>query len=72
MAHIALSNAPVSGSGAQVRGLFARLTQAIADHRMVGRTYRELDALSTRELDDLGITRGDIARIARESVAGTR
>jgi uncharacterized protein YjiS (DUF1127 family) len=34
------------------------------------RTLRELHALGPRELDDLGIPRGDIARVAREAVYG--
>ena len=32
------------------------------------RTVTELSALSNRELDDLGINRGDISYIARSSV----
>jgi len=36
--------------------------------RKARRTYNELSRLSTRELDDLGIARGDIAEIARKSV----
>lgn len=32
-------------------------------------TYNELSVLSQRELDDLGIARSDIARIAREAAA---
>ena len=31
------------------------------------RTVRELNALDSRSLNDLGINRGDIDRIARES-----
>ena len=30
-------------------------------------TLRELSSLTTRELDDLGITRYDIGRVAREA-----
>ena len=30
-------------------------------------TLRELNSLTSRELDDLGITRGDIGRVAREA-----
>ena len=30
------------------------------------RTVRELSALDSRQLDDLGITRGDIDQIARD------
>ena len=32
-------------------------------------TVRELNALDNRQLNDLGITRGDISRIARTHVA---
>lgn len=32
-------------------------------------TWRELDALSDRELNDIGFSRYDIARIAREAAA---
>ncbi|SDG64797.1 DUF1127 domain-containing protein [Pelagibacterium luteolum] len=32
-------------------------------------TVRELNALGNRELNDLGITRGDIERIARDHAA---
>ncbi len=31
-------------------------------------TVRELEQLSLRELDDIGIARGDIYRIARQSI----
>ncbi len=31
-------------------------------------TVRQLDRLSTRELDDIGISRGDIYRVARQPV----
>jgi uncharacterized protein YjiS (DUF1127 family) len=32
------------------------------------RTVAELEALSTRDLSDLGLSRADIARVAREAV----
>lgn len=32
-------------------------------------TLRELSSLSTRELDDLGIRRSDIGRVARQASA---
>ena len=31
-------------------------------------TVRQLEQLSTRELDDIGISRGDIYRVARQPV----
>ena len=38
--------------------------------RLFRRTYAELDALSTRELDDLGISRSMITRLAYEAAYG--
>jgi len=58
-------------------GLFGRVTVFFADvvdslrkSMEVRRTYMELDRLTTRELDDLGISRSDIASIAFDSVYG--
>lgn len=38
--------------------------------RLYRQTVAELGALSARELNDLGITHGDIGRVARESAYG--
>lgn len=43
------------------------ITRSFRQWRKVRNTYNELNRLSTRELDDLGITRGDIGRIARSA-----
>lgn len=51
-------------------GLVARLGVALADWRLYRRTLAELDALSDRDLADLGLFRHDIPRIARETVYG--
>jgi uncharacterized protein YjiS (DUF1127 family) len=52
-------------------GTFAeRLRRAWHDHRAYRATLGELQALSDRELDDAGLGRGDLARIAREAVYG--
>lgn len=40
--------------------------------RQARRTYNELSRLSSRELNDLGINRGDIAGIARQSYRTAR
>lgn len=40
--------------------------------RHMRRTENQLSRLSARELDDLGITRGDIAVIARNAYRATR
>lgn len=41
-------------------------------HRMFDRTKRELEALSDRELDDIGISRWMISDIARETAYGPK
>ena len=51
----------VGGVGNVVANLFAMLS-AWNDTRV---TRRELSRLSDRELDDIGLCRGDIERIAR-------
>lgn len=49
--------------------LISQILSAIKRWRDVRRTVAELDGLSDRELNDLGISRSDIANIAREAVA---
>lgn len=46
------------------------LQRTITEYRQYRNTLRELAALSDRDLNDLGISRYDITRIARESVYG--
>ncbi len=47
--------------------LMAALRRHLAVRRTYRRTYEELLALNDRELDDIGIARHDIRRIARET-----
>jgi len=58
-------------------GLFRRLSNAVANYRemrqrnrVFRQTRRELNALTERELADLGIARSMITRIAREAAYG--
>lgn len=57
-------------------GLVARLRDAYAYHSAYGATRRELDMLSKRELDDLGISTANLHDIAvsaaEEAVASRR
>lgn len=60
-------------------GLLARLSDKFTalieiwdQYRVYTRTYAELNALSTRELDDLGISRSMISRLALEAAYGQR
>ena len=54
-------------AGANVGGLFARLREAFAAYRVYLETRNELEALSDRELADLGISRLNIRDIARQA-----
>ena len=46
-----------------------RVGRAVARHRAYRTTYNELDACTDRELNDIGISRYDIPRIASEAAA---
>jgi uncharacterized protein YjiS (DUF1127 family) len=48
--------------------MFEVLKTRLATWKRYNRTVAELNALSNRDLSDLGISRTDIARIAREAV----
>jgi uncharacterized protein YjiS (DUF1127 family) len=48
--------------------MFEVLKTRISAWRRYNRTVSELNALSNRELADLGIVRADISKIAREAV----
>jgi len=50
--------------------LFARLRQSFADYREYLATYGELNALSDRELADIGLSRLNVHDVAREAVYG--
>jgi uncharacterized protein YjiS (DUF1127 family) len=47
--------------------MFETLKTRYAKWQRYNRTVSELEALSNRELADLGIARGDIYRVAREA-----
>ena len=55
---------------AGLRDAFARLSERAQRRRVYSRTYAELNALSTRELEDLGISRCMISRLAHEAAYG--
>lgn len=50
-------------------GLFTRLRAALAARKIQRQTFKELSLLSDRELNDIGISRCDIRRIAAEATA---
>ena len=69
MAHALNLNA--AGRYVEQRSVFARLRQSFADYLEYLATYEELNALSGRQLTDMGISRLNIREIARASVAAS-
>ena len=51
-------------------GIFARLRQRLADHSAWLALRDELDAMSDRELADIGLSRLNIGDVARTEVYG--
>ncbi len=66
MAHIA-ENVSSEQPVGMVNALIASFRGAVERRRIYKRTYAELAQLSTRELDDLGISRSMISRLAYEA-----
>lgn len=59
-----------AGPLAAIRNAFAGLLDAWNQYIVFRRTYEELSALSTRELQDLGYARSMITRLAYEAAYG--
>ena len=61
-------------SRARVAGRFSMVVNDLRDYlarkALYRQTMRELNALSTRELDDLGLGRSDIANVAYKAAWG--
>ena len=71
--------AAISRQDTHTVGLIARLTDVLSDLKRqgaCGRVYRtpyaELSGLSARELGDLGLSRGELRRVALESASGNQ
>ena len=62
--------APAAALRSATNAPLARLRDTIARYRVYTRTQAELNALSARELDDLGISRSMITRLAYEAAYG--
>lgn len=56
---------------ATIKNFFASVNESLVLSRQYQDTFNELDRLSNRDLDDMGIGRSDISRIAYDSVYGT-
>ncbi|MBX2805119.1 MAG: DUF1127 domain-containing protein [Hyphomicrobiales bacterium] len=51
----------------RIRKAYAKLFVTSEERRAYNETLSELQSMSDRDLNDIGITRGDIYRIAREA-----
>lgn len=70
MAYVNVSRAGQAGLADRLAALPKLIKAAIVRRQKYAQTYRELDALTERELSDLGIHRSSIARIAHEAAYG--
>ena len=70
MAYITSQNTGRLGSlGSWLERRVDSIRETMRRRRVYEQTYSELMALSQRELDDIGIGRGDISRIAHDTAA---
>jgi uncharacterized protein YjiS (DUF1127 family) len=70
MAHYTdISRTAGTGLISVVRNMFEGIRLSFARQRAFTTTYNQLDALSDHELADIGLSRGDILDIARETAA---
>ncbi|MBD3663667.1 DUF1127 domain-containing protein [Sulfitobacter aestuariivivens] len=70
MAYLNVTNAPAATFFARVGTAIGALTDRYKQHRLYRETYSELSNLTNRELDDLGLHRADLDRVAREATWG--
>ena len=57
---------------AKVGAMFSALADSWRRARIFRETYAELDRMSTRELDDMGLTRSMLTRVAFEAAYGPK
>lgn len=62
--------APALGTHSGLHGVFGSLRARIEQYKTYRSTIRELSSLSDRSLADLGLSRGMIEDLARESAYG--
>ncbi len=70
MAYVNTTRASSAGLAERIVGLVATARTGLAKRRMYVQTWRELNALTDRELADLGMHRALITEIAREAAYG--
>lgn len=66
MAYVSISTAH-SGLGDRVTAFVGSVIQNVSQYRVYRRTLAELNALSDRELDDIGVNRAMIKSLALET-----
>ncbi len=64
MAVYATQAQPFAGTSVRTGSLFTAIVKAVSDWNDSRVTRNSLNALSDRELDDIGLTRGDIDFVA--------
>lgn len=70
MAYVNTSRAASFSSADRISGFFAGVKAAMARRAVYAQTLRELNALTDRELADLGIARASIPAVAHEAAYG--
>ena len=70
MAYIAGTRTNSISLGTRLSEIFSGFAEAYAAWRVYRRTLAELQELSVRELDDLGLNRGNIQAAAYEAAYG--
>ena len=70
MAYINATRSADFGFAGRMSALLKTVKEAVRRRRVYTQTVRELNALSSRELNDLGIHRSMITRIALEAAYG--
>ena len=70
MAHAIHSKGTALSFPARLGEIFSQFRASFAAWRTYRRTLNELSSLSKRELDDLGLNRSEIARVAMDAAYG--
>ncbi len=70
MAYVSGNRSATLSIGARLSEIFTGLSEAYAAWRVYRRTLEELQELSTRELDDLGLNRSMLKAAAMEAAYG--
>lgn len=72
MAYVSGNRTQTLSLGNRLGEIFTGMREAYAAWRVYRRTLEELQALSTRELDDLGLSRSTIRTAALEAAYGDK